>query len=177
MAKSIPGKEFKAAVKALNKVLKADKKEIIKLSGGAKKEDVVISFTEAILEYIEADKVEKLPDEVIDFYNDYVVEAEEEVEEEAEEEVEEEAEEAEEEEKPKKKTKAKAKGKASEKKKEPKKKGPGIVELTVKEYMENGITTKDGLVEEVGKSFPDRNISKTVSHVYGVLKHITPYKK
>ena len=43
--------------------------------------------------------------------------------------------------------------------------------------MEDGILEKSALIDTVGKNFPDRDISKTVSHVYGVLIHIKPYEK
>ena len=70
MAKAIPAKEFKAAVKALNATL--DKENKIKVVG-VKKEDVVEAFTNQVLDFIENDKASDLPEEVIDFYNDHIV--------------------------------------------------------------------------------------------------------
>ena len=61
---AIDGKELKVAVKSLNEVL--DKK--IKVVG-VKKDAVVVAFGKAVLSFIEANTADKLPDDVIDFYN------------------------------------------------------------------------------------------------------------
>ena len=74
MAKSIPAKEFKAAVQAFNVVLKeADGENSIKVVA-VKKDQVIEDFTNKVLDFIEKDKAAELPDIVIDFYNDYIVE-------------------------------------------------------------------------------------------------------
>ena len=71
MSKKIDGKKFKIAVKSLNDVLVADKAEKIKVVG-VKKEEVLESFTTSVQGYIDNDKVSDLPDEVIDFYNEFI---------------------------------------------------------------------------------------------------------
>ena len=81
MAKSIPAKEFKAAVKSLNEVLAEAEEPKIKIVG-VKKEDVVEEFTNTILNFIEEDRADELPDTVIEFYNEYIANEEEEEEQE-----------------------------------------------------------------------------------------------
>lgn len=160
MAKNIPGKEFKEAIKSFNEVLKAAKSPAIKFVG-VKKEAVLKDFIAKVLGYIDNDKVAELPDDVIDFYNNHIVE-------------EDPKDSKKKKEKPKKKPEKKEKKK--QEKKEKKVKAPGIVMLSVKAYMEDGCKTAKDIVDHIQPNFPDRNISKTVSHCYGVLKHITPLK-
>lgn len=74
MAKNIPSKEFKAAIKALNEILKDQEKDVIKVVG-VTKEDVLENFTNSILDFIENDKAADLPDATIDFYNEYIVDS------------------------------------------------------------------------------------------------------
>lgn len=161
MAKSIPAKEFKAAVKSLNEVLAEAEEEKIKIVG-VKKEVVVEKFTNSVLNFIDEDRADELPDNVIDFYNDHIAS-------------EDEDEEPEEKPAPKKKPAGK-KAPAKKKPAEKKEKKPGIVLLSVKAYMEDGCTTAKEIVEHIQDQFPERNIAKTVSHCFGVLKHIKPYK-
>jgi len=87
MSENLPKQDFKEAVKALNEVLKKEEMEVIKLIG-VKKEVIKAEFTNVILDFIEKDKVSDLPDNVINFYNDHIANAEE-TEEESEEEAEE----------------------------------------------------------------------------------------
>jgi outer membrane biosynthesis protein TonB len=185
MSKNFTSKDFKAAVKSLNNFLEEEGEDKLKFVG-VKKEVVLADFTEAIIGVIEDGDAEKLPEDVIDFYNTYIaVETEEEPEEEEPEEEEPEEEEPEEEpeesgkkKKKKKKTKSAAKPKKEKKeKKEKKTKSPGIIELGVKAYMEDGAKTKSEIIAAVQPSFPDRDISKTLSHVFGVVRHIRPYDK
>lgn len=174
MSKKMPVAEFKAAVKALNAVLKEDGKAAIKVVGVAK-DTVIENFTNTVLDFIENDRAADLPDEAIELYNEHIA-------------TEEDGDEADTpDEKPEKKTAAKGKtgsktktaakgkGKPAPKKK-PKEKQPGIVQLSVQAYMEEGCKTAKEICEHLADTFPDRDISKTVSHVFGVLKHITPNK-
>lgn len=78
MAKSIPTKEFKVAVKAFNTVLKNSEGETPIKVVTVKKEKILENFTNKVLDFIEKDKAADLPDEVIDFYNEHIVEEEEE---------------------------------------------------------------------------------------------------
>jgi len=71
MAKSIPAKEFKSAVKSLNGALTKAGDDKIKIVG-VRKEVVVEEFTNTVLDYIDEDNAEALPDDVIDFYNDHI---------------------------------------------------------------------------------------------------------
>jgi len=160
MAKEIPGKEFKSSVKEFNTLLKKNEESTIKVVG-VKKEAVVEEFTNKVLDYIEKDKAADLPDEVIDFYNTYIVEDEKD-------------EEGDDAEKPKEKgkSKGKAKGKSKGKAKSKEKKGPGVVELAVEAYMKKGKTTKKEILEEIGDKFPGRNVGNTISNVVCVLKHV-----
>jgi len=73
MTKSMPNKEFKEAVSALNAVLKADEKSTIKIVA-VKKAKVIEDFTNAVLDFIENDKIKALPESVIDFYNEFIAE-------------------------------------------------------------------------------------------------------
>ena len=165
MAKNIPAAEFKAAVKLINKVLKENEEEPIKIVG-VKKEDVVEKFTKIVMNFIDEDRSDELPDEVIELYNTYIAVEDEDEEEQGTEEA-----------APKTKTKTKGKGKgkpaAKEKKekkaKTPKEKKPGIVMLAIKAYMEDGCKSADEIIKHIQSNFPDRNISKTVSHCFGVL--------
>ena len=72
MAKKMDAQEFKEAVKALNAVLKKAGEPTIKMVG-AKKDDIVRDFTNKVLDYIENDNVENLPDSAINVYNKYIV--------------------------------------------------------------------------------------------------------
>ncbi len=78
-AKNISFKEFKTAVKALNKVLTESGSKAIKVVG-VKKEVVIEKFTNVVLEFIDENKTEDLPNTVIDFYNNSIVGAEDETE-------------------------------------------------------------------------------------------------
>lgn len=71
MAKKLPKDEFKSALTALNEVLKESGDTQIKFVG-VKKNEVVENFTKKVIEFIEQEKIEKLPDEVINFYNDHI---------------------------------------------------------------------------------------------------------
>lgn len=173
-----PDAEFKAAVKTLNEKLKAAGEETIKVVT-RKKTDIYEDFTKKMLEMIEAERTAELPDEAIDFYNNHI----------ANENGDDAGEESGGEEAPKEKkapakgkgkgtAKGKGKGKAkSTKKTAPKKhKGPGIVESAVDAYMNHGCLITEDIVAHIQKKFPERNITKTVSHCWGVLKHIKPNK-
>lgn len=72
MAINLPGKEFKESIKSLNEVLEQEGKPKIKFIG-AKKEIVVENFINTVLDYIETKRAYILPDNVIKFYNEYVV--------------------------------------------------------------------------------------------------------
>lgn len=163
MAKTIPAQKFKDAIKALNEVLKANDEEMIKYVG-VKKEVAFENFTNKILDFIEKDRAVDLPDVVIDFYNNYIVE---------------------EDTKPKKK-KAKEDAKPEEaeknedsdlttepksKKTEKPKKAPGVIALAVKSYLGGNTTAKD-IEANIGENFPDKNISSTVATVLCIMNHI-----
>jgi len=79
MAKNISFKEFKSAVKALNKVLAESDATTIKIVG-VKKEEVIEEFTNAVLGFIDDNNTGELPNSVIDFYNHSIVGAEDETE-------------------------------------------------------------------------------------------------
>jgi hypothetical protein len=166
--KTFPSKEFKAAVTSLNVVLKKEEITSIKIVG-IKKEAVIIAFTETILDFIEKDQITKLPNDCIDFYNTYIVETDENAEPEVET--------AEDPVAPKKKKKKEKKEIPKKEKKEKKEKTPGIMVLGIKAYMEDGCRTAQEIVDYVQPYFPDRNITKTLHHVYTIVKNIRPYEK
>lgn len=170
MAKKIPSKEFKIALTGLNDVLKKADKKPIKFVA-VEKEVVVENFIKTIVSFIDADKIVELPDNVIDFYNTYIVDDEDGDDGggEAGEETPAPA---------KKKGKKEKKPKKEKKEKPPKEpKAPGICVLAIKAYMEDDAKSIDEIVAVVQPGFPDRNIRKTISHVFGVLRHIRPYPK
>ena len=179
MAKVIPGKEFKEAIKALNEVLKVAEEDSIKIVG-IKKEVVVTEFTNKVLDFIENDKAQDLPDAVIDFYNNYIVEGEDEGGEAEKKPV---ADKAADKSKKKadkdaktaadKATKdaAKVKKKAESDATKAKKKadsGPSIVNLGVKAWIK-GLKTGKEIEAEIQSSFPGRNIKSTISTVVCVM--------
>ncbi len=168
MAKNIPAKEFKAAVKALNVILKEAEEAPIKIVG-VKKEQVTEDFTNIVLNFIEEERSEELPDEVIEIYNTYIAT---------------EDTDDEEEEKPKSKTKGKAgakKGKAGAKKEKKEKKpaGPKVGYEIIRAIVENdNCLDRKKVLDEVAKVFPDRNkdgMRTTVNHVVGVMTNYFGY--
>lgn len=186
---AMPNKEFKKAVTDLNVVLKAEKKPVIKIVA-VKKTTVIENFTNSILDFIENDNVAALPESVIDFYNEYIVvdadddttpveetpaptppAAEAAVPEKKEKKVKKEKGTKE------KKVKKEKKEKKVKEKKEKVAKAPGIIELGIKAWMEDGATSKQEIMDYVQPFFPERDITKTISHVYGIVHHIRPYDK
>ncbi|MDP8268195.1 MAG: hypothetical protein P9L97_05650 [Candidatus Tenebribacter davisii] len=190
MAKVIPGKEFKEAIKALNEVLKVAEEDSIKIVG-IKKEVVVTEFTNKVLDFIENDKAQDLPDAVIDFYNNYIVEGEDEGGEAEKKPVADKAADkskkkadkdaktaADKATKDAAKVKKKAESDATKAKKKAesdatkaKKKadsGPSIVNLGVKAWIK-GLKTGKEIEAEIQSSFPGRNIKSTISTVVCVM--------
>lgn len=171
MAKVYPAEELKPAIKTLNVVLKKNKTPLIKVVG-VKKEEIVKSFTEHLLDFIKDGREAELPDEAIDFYNNHIANEGEEAEE-----VEETAEKG-------KSTRTAGKGKSTGKgkgktagkgKKAPKSKAPkskSVVELTVDLFMKDGLRSNADIVKKLQGKFPDRNIASTVSSAMCVLKHV-----
>lgn len=78
--KAIPGKGLTNAITTMNTYLEGKEKDTIKFKG-VDKATALENLLAPIIEAIEADEADTLPDEVISFYNDHLVE-EEEVEEE-----------------------------------------------------------------------------------------------
>jgi len=169
MAKKIPSKEFKIALTGLNDVLKANDQPAIKFVG-VEKEVVVESFVKKISEFIDSDKIGDLPDDVIEFYNKHIVEDDGDDDDG-------DTDTDTKETKPKKEKKTKKEPKPKKEKKEKVPKAPGICVLGIKAYMEDGAKTINEIVAAVQPGFPDRDIKKTISHVFGVLRHIKPYPK
>lgn len=172
MAKTIPASEFKVAVKALNAVLKENEETPVKTVGVEGGKAVIIeNFTNVVLDYMDNDRTEELPEEVIDLYNEYLVDDEDGDEEP--------------EEKPASKkgkgtsakggTKGKGTagkgGKGGKSTASKKKAGPSVVELTVDLYMKGTKNSAD-IVKKLKPKFPGRNISSTVSSAMCVLKHV-----
>lgn len=162
MAKEIPTKEFKTALTALNSLLKDSEGENPIKVVGVKKEKVITDFTNKVLDFIEKDNAADLPDVVIDFYNNFIVDDDDEAD----------AKSA----KDDKKKPAKEKKKPKEKK-PPKEKGPLIITEAIEAYMNGDCTTVQEITDKIGPTFPDRNIHKTVCHIFGVLRHMSPNKK
>lgn len=172
MATTLNAAELKKIVKELNVILKSEGKTPLKVVGPTKTA-LFGSFLDAVQDFIDEKKEGLLSDSIIDYYNDNGAEDESDT-----------KEENTKEEKPKTKsrTKSKAKttpkprtrGKAGADKKSAKKddKGPGVVELAVKAYREDGLTTTKDIVAKIEKNFPGRNISSTVSNVVCVLGHV-----
>lgn len=71
MKTTIPSQEFKAVIKSLNRFLKQDGHEKIRVVRVAKKQ-VLDDFINTVLDFIENDKAEELPGDVIDCWNEYV---------------------------------------------------------------------------------------------------------
>ena len=140
MAKNIPAKEFKAAIKELNLILIEKGEDKIKIVN-SKKEDIISEFTNCVLNFIDVDDAESLPDAVIDIYNKYIAS-----------ENKEEAEEAEEKKGTKKKTSAK---KTSAKNKTPPKK-VGVLDSIHSTIVNNGPVSKADILKALVKKFPDR---------------------
>lgn len=196
MAKEIPGKELKTVAKEFNILLKKLGEEQIKVAGtGLKKEDVVAEFESKVKEFIDADRTSELPESVIDFYNEYMTDDDgDDGEDEGGEEGGEPTEKKET--PPKSKKKAPAKGKTSAKGKTPAKTTPekedktkktakkpsgtaksmGLMEFTVKAYLE-GTTDIEKLCAEIKKKYPDSNPKKSVTHVCNIMKHVVKYVK
>jgi len=172
MSKNFPSAEFKTAVKALNVVLKEEKMSVIKIVT-VKKEKVIESFTTSVLDFIDNDNVAALPENVIDFYNAYIVSDEDS---ESGDVVPEKSDPVAKTKKTKKEKKVKP-VKEKKVKKEKVQKAPGIIILGIKAWMEDGATTKQEIMDHVQPSFPDRDITKTISHVYGIVRNIRPYPK
>ncbi len=178
---AFPTAEFKTLVKSFNAFLKGRKEPLIKVVGSTV-DQVKDKFTEIVVDYIEKEKAEELPDDVIEFYNTNIAVDDEEGGEEG-------GEEAPEEKPAPKGKKTVTKGKkgaapAGKKggatkpapaKKEPK--GPSVVELTVKAYLKDGIKDAPAIVAKLEKQFPGRNIASTVSSAMCVLKHVDTYSK
>jgi len=165
MAKNIPGKEFKEALKALNEVLKTAGEDTIKVVG-IKKEVVVEEFTNKILDFIEKDKAADLPDETIDFYNKFIVIDDADDTDDADEE------------KPKKGKEKKPK-KEKKARKEKKSAGPKVGYEIIRAIVENDNSVdRELILNAVAKIFPDREKSgmkTTVGHVCGVMKNYFQY--
>lgn len=180
MAREIPAKEFKEAIKALNGLLKEEGEDTIKMVG-VKKVDVIENFTTIILGFIEEDKSDKLPDNVIDFYNEYIV-ADESEEGEDSEDSEEEAEETEDAGKKKSTKKTTKKSTKKTTKKPPKKAaGPKVGYEIIRAIVENdNCLDREKVLDEVAKVFPDRpkdGMKTTVNHVVGVMSNYFKYLK
>ena len=190
MSTEITVDELKAVIASLNKVLDTKIKTI-----GKKRNDIIESFKSNVEKFIEEETTDQLPEDVIDFYNEYFAE-----EEEAEEEAKEEKKttskktpagkktdsKTESKKTPAGKETKKADGKSAGKKEnkktpgkkdtkkvtEKKERGEGVVKKAVDAYMKKGIKTVGEIVKHLEKDFPGRNIKATVSHVVCVLNHV-----
>jgi len=173
MAKKFPTNEFKAAVKALNKVLKEAEKTPIKFVG-VKREEIVENFTNVIIDYREQDIVEQLPDEAINFYNNHIASTEED-------DSADEKKDAKKGKKSGKKADKKADKKEKKAKKAKKPAGPKVGYEIIRAIVDNDNSLdREKVLDEVVKVFPDREKSgmkTTVNHVVGVMTNYFKYVK
>jgi len=75
MKNQISVNKFKGAVKSLNEFLKHNDRNKITVVG-VKRQQVMEVFTNTVLDFIDNDIAEELPDDVIDFYNEYIADSE-----------------------------------------------------------------------------------------------------
>jgi len=173
MATAIPAAKMRAALNALNATLTKEKLPKITIAG-RKKEQIMVSFVNAVVGFIDKDETSKLSDTTVNFYNTYVVGADNPAPKKA----------APKKAAPKKAAPKKAAPKkaapkkAAPKKAAPKKatpknatpKKPGIMAEAVRLYM-SGVKDVDAIMVEFETLFPGREPRKTVSHVVTVMKH------
>lgn len=165
--KAIPAKEMKSAIKSLNEYLdEKDEDKVIYV--GVSKEQALENFLFAILEVIEKDEADLLPENVVTFYNEHLVNDDDE-------------------EKEKKTDKPKDKKKSAPKKSAPKKskkakepKKPGVVQHIIEAFIDDDLTTAKDIIASVEKKHGVVCSKSTISNVLCVLKpirnRITPKK-
>jgi len=145
MSKTYPVPEFKEAVKSLNGVLKKLKKATIK-TDKVKRNEVYEAFVKTIHQFIQDNKVEKLSDNVIAFYNEHVAE--------------DEGDDKKEKKDAGKTTNKKADKKTTSDKKETKKSAPpkkvGVLDAIHTAIVEKGPISKKDILAELVKKFPER---------------------